>query len=155
MNGKDGEELTKIIKEVIVSKKFKLLGILLVISVLAVPLVGCARGLTLTVSGPKDGATLTESPVSVHGSVSDPEATITVNGLEVEVVEVASSVSPVRLYGAFSAVVELTEGENTITVVATLGEETVTKTVTVTYKQYIAMEERGRFLNHLPGVIRL
>jgi len=121
-----------------VSKKFKLLGILLVIFLLAVSLVGCAKGLTLTVSKPMDGATLTLNHVAVRGSVSDPEATVTVNGLEVEVVEVPTSFETLRAqtarHGSFFADIELTtEGENTITVVATLGEETVTKTVTVTY----------------------
>ena len=119
------------------NKKFKLLGILLVISLLAVPLVGCAKGLTLTVSEPKDGATLTESPVAVSGTVSDPEATITVNDVEVEVVEVATTLETLKAHttgdGSFFADIELAEGENTITVAATLGEETVTKTVTVTY----------------------
>jgi len=103
-----------------VSKKFKLLGILLIISLLAVPIVGC--GLTLTIWEPEDGATLTESPVTVSGAVSNPEATVTVNDVEV------------GRDWQFTTDVELTEGENTITVVATLGEETVTKAVTVTYR---------------------
>jgi nitrogen fixation protein FixH len=79
--------------------------------------------LSLEITSPEDGATLTESPVAVSGTVSDPEATIAVNGVEVEVVE----------DGTFSADVELTDGENIITVVATLDEEILTKTVTVTY----------------------
>jgi hypothetical protein len=119
-----------------VSKKFRLLGILLIIPLLAVPLVGCAKGPTLTISEPKDGATLTESPVTVSGTVSDLKATVTVNGVEVEVeggsLQVPPSLSLVKPF-TFSADVELTEGENTITVVATLGGETVTKTLTVTY----------------------
>jgi len=48
-----------------VSSKFKLLGILLIFSVLAVPLAGCAEGVTLMISEPKDGAILTESHVTV------------------------------------------------------------------------------------------
>ena len=79
--------------------------------------------LSLEITSPEDGATLTESPVAVSGTVPDPEATITVNDVGVEVAE----------DGTFSADVELTEGENTINIVATLGEETLTKTVTVTY----------------------
>jgi hypothetical protein len=118
------------------SNKFKLLGILLIFSVLAVPLVGCVEGLTLTISEPKDGAILTESHVTVSGTVSDPKATVTINGAEVEVessgLEVPPSLPLVKPF-TFSAEVELTPGENTITVVATLGEETITKTVTVTY----------------------
>ncbi len=117
-------------------KKFRLLGILLIISLLAVPLAGCDEGLTLTISEPKDGAILTESHVTVSGTVSDPKATVTVNGAEVEVeggsLEVPPSLPRVKPF-TFSTEVELTAGDNAITVVATLGEETITKTVTVTY----------------------
>ena len=59
--------------------------------------------------------------------------TLTITAVNDMVVEVAED-------GTFSADVELTEGENTITVVATLGEETLAKTVTVTY----LLEEGGR-----------
>ena len=79
--------------------------------------------LSLAITSPEDGAELTESPATVNGTVSKPEATVTVNDIETEVAE----------DGSFSTQVELTEGENTITVVARLGEETVTETVTVTY----------------------
>ena len=79
--------------------------------------------LSLEITSPGDGATVTESPVMVSGTVSDPEATVRVNDVEVEVGE----------DGTFSADVELAEGENMITVVATLDEGTLTKTVTVTY----------------------
>ena len=117
-------------------KKFRLLGILLIFSVLAVPLVSCAEGLTLTISEPKDGAILTESHVTVSGAVSDPKATVTVNGADVKVeggsLEIPPSLPLVKPF-TFSAEVELTAGDNAITVVATLGEETITKTVTVTY----------------------
>jgi len=119
-----------------VSNKFKLLGILLIISLLAVPLVGCAKGLALTISEPKNGAILTESHVTVSGTVSDLKATVTVNGIEVEVeggsLDVPTSLSLVSPF-TFSADIKLIEGENTITVVATFGEETVTKRITVTY----------------------
>jgi len=118
------------------SKRFRLLGILLVISLLAVPLVGCGEELILTISEPKDGAILTESPVTVSGTVFDPKATVTVNSVEVEVESSGLEVHPflplVKPF-TFSTDVELTKGENTITIVATLGEETITKTVTVTY----------------------
>jgi len=79
--------------------------------------------LSLEITSPEAKATLTESPVAVSGTVSDPEATITVNDMEVEVAE----------DGTFSADVELTEGINRIKVVTTRGKETVTKGVPVTY----------------------
>lgn len=121
---------------IIVSKEKGLLGILLIISLLAVPLVSCFNGLALTITEPEDGAILYKSPVTVSGTVSDPKATVTVNDVEAEVevrsLEIPPSLALVKPF-TFSADVELSEGENTITVVATHGEETITKTVTVTY----------------------
>lgn len=99
-------------------------GILLGTSLLALPLVGCAKPLTLTVSRPTDGATLTRSLVMVRGMVSDAKARVMVNDTQVR---------PGRWYGVFTTKVELTEGVNIIKVVATRGKEVLTKTVTVTY----------------------
>jgi hypothetical protein len=100
---------------------YKLLGILLVIFLL-VP--GCAavRPLALTVYFPKDGATYTASPVRVWGYVSSNEATVQVNDVIAPVSE-----------NFYSVNYELAEGENVIKIVATLGEKTVTNTVTVFY----------------------
>jgi hypothetical protein len=86
-------------------------------------LAGCAAPLSVSVSRPHDGATVKTSPVRVAGSCPDNKATITINGQEVAVTQ----------YGSFEAYVPLTEGENTITVVATKGEKTATKTIKVTY----------------------
>ena len=110
------------------SKIFKLVGILLLIPLLALSLVGCAKEeLTLTVYTPVDGDMRTSSSVTLQGKVSDSGATVKINDTEV----------PVTKFGAFSAKVTLNEGENTIKVVATWGEEvvtkTITKTITVTY----------------------
>ena len=55
--------------------------------------------------------------------MSDPDAKVSVNNVEVRT-------HP--KFRTFYLVVDLTEGENVITVVATLGEEMVTKTVTIT-----------------------
>ncbi len=118
----------------------KLMLVLLGISLLAVPLGGCGGELTLTMYDPEDGATInwdaTLYPFYVIGTVSDPDATVTVNGVEVEV----GSRPPLRtgtvfveMPTAFWIALELTEGENTITIVATKGEETVTETLTVIY----------------------
>ncbi len=80
--------------------------------------------LTLAVDSPAEGAALTESPVTLTGKVSNAAAAVTVNDAAVTVAE----------DGSFSAPVSLTEGQNTITVKATLeGQEPVTKTITVTY----------------------
>ena len=105
------------------SNIFKLVGILLLIPLLALSLVGCAKELTLTVYQPEDGATRTSSPVTVQGKVSDSKATVKINNTQVSV----------KKTGSFSAKVTLKEGENTIEVVATRGKEVLTKTLTVTY----------------------
>jgi nitrogen fixation protein FixH len=82
------------------------------------------RILALEITSPQDKAEVTESPIAVTGTVSDPSAGVTVNGREVETAE----------DGTFSATVELEYGENTITVNAAVdGQEPVTKTVTVRY----------------------
>jgi hypothetical protein len=78
------------------------------------------RILAVELTSPKPGAEITESPVIVTGNVSNPKATVTVNGVVVEVAE----------DGTFSAQIELVDGENIIVVTAV---EPVTKTVTVTY----------------------
>lgn len=103
---------------------FKILGVMAIIPLLCLAIVACPTiPLTLDVTSPAEGAELTVTPVTVEGSVSDAEAEVTINEVAVTVAE----------DGTFSGEVELTEGENTITVVATLGEEIVTQTVTVTY----------------------
>ena len=111
-------------------KLFKLLGILLVISLLVLSLAACYESsmtLVLTVDTPQDGATVTENPVTVSGTLNK-TATVKINDVVV----------PVK-GGKFSTSVTLTEGQNVINVVAaarmssTSGEETVSKAVTVTY----------------------
>ena len=86
--------------------------------------VSITRTLALEITSPEDNAEVTESPILIRGTVSDPLATVTVNDRAVEVAE----------DGAFSTLVNLDHGENTIVVNATLaGQETVTKVVTVRY----------------------
>ena len=102
----------------------KLLGISLLISLLALPITACWEGsmiLVLTVDTPQDKTTVSESSVTVSGTVTK-TAEVKINGVVV----------PVK-GGKFSTDFKLTEGSNVINVVATSGKETVTKTVTVTY----------------------
>jgi hypothetical protein len=61
--------------------------------------------------------------LNVTGKVSDAAALVTVNGVEAVVAE----------DGTFSAQVTLVEGENVITVVATLDGEETSYSFTVTY----------------------
>ena len=75
------------------------------------------------ITSPEDGAELTETTVTVTGTVSDAEVTLTINDQAVEV----------AIDGSFSAQVELTEGENVITAVATSGELQTEDSITVTY----------------------
>ena len=103
---------------------FKLLGILLVISLLALLISACtdrAMILVMTVDTPQDGTTITVSPVTVGGTVNK-KAEVKIN----------DAVVPIK-GDKFSTDFKLTEGSNVINVVATSGEATVTKKVTVTY----------------------
>ena len=102
----------------------KLLRISIVISLLALPITACMEGsmiLILTVDTPQDKTTVSESSVTVSGTVTK-TAEVKINGVVV----------PIK-GGKFSTDFKLTEGSNVINVVATSGKETVTKTVTVTY----------------------
>jgi hypothetical protein len=119
-------------KELIMDKLFKLIGILFVLSLLALPLTGCdnppwERGmvLNLKVDTPKDGTTVTTSTVTVSGRVSGTEsagAKVSINGADAPVQD-----------GKYSANVTLTEGKNVINIVATSGQAKPNEQVTVTY----------------------
>ena len=111
------------------SKVRLLLGVILIIALLAlsIPLLGC-KELTVSVIDPREGAAITTPAVEVRGFVSDAKATVWVNDTMVAVGK----------KGYYSTMVELTEGENTINVVAARGKEgkwknAVGRTVTVTY----------------------
>lgn len=108
------------------SRLFKLVSILLLVILLAAPLTACrpwesAMSLVITVKAPQDGATVTASPVTVSGTLSK-TGTVQVNG-----------VAATRKGGDFFADVQLKEGSNVIKIDATAGQETASKTLTVTY----------------------
>ena len=63
--------------------------------------------LTIKIISPANGAVLNENPVNVMGTVSDPSASVTVNG-----------VVPSILGNTFQASLNLPEGENSITAAA-------------------------------------
>ena len=110
----------------------KSLGILFVLSLLALPLTGCDEppweaGMTLSlkVDAPKNGTTVNTSTVTVSGRVlgtQSQDAKLTINGAAVPIKEKKYSTS-----------VTLTEGANVIDVVATSGAVTMNEKVTVTY----------------------
>jgi len=98
------------------SNLFKLLGISLMISLLALTIAACkpwesAMTLIMTVDTPQDGTTISASPVTVSGTVNKTAA-----------VKINDMVVPVK-GGKFSTSVMLTEGSNVINVVATSGKE--------------------------------
>jgi hypothetical protein len=109
-----------------VNNLFRLLGISLVISLLALPIDACkpwesAITLNMTVDTPQDGTTVGSSSIIVSGSVNK-SAKVKINDVEV----------PIK-GGKFSTDFKLTEGNNVINVGATSGKETLTKKLTITY----------------------
>ncbi len=113
-------------------KLFKLIGILFVLSLLALPLTGCDNPpweggmiLNLKVDTPRDGTTVTTSTVTVSGRVSGTQsagASVRINDADVPVKD-----------GKFSTNVTLTEGKNVINIVAKVDQAKPNETVTVTY----------------------
>jgi len=96
---------------------------LLIIPLLVLSLAGCAKELTLSVGTPQDGATVTSSPVTIRGTVSDAGATVKINDRVVEVDK----------EGSFTTTIEPLEGKNIINITATRDDKTINKTITVTY----------------------
>jgi len=106
------------------SSILRIISAMACLSLISSALVACASPLTMTVTSPADGATLTGSSgsVKVTGTVSDTNAVVRVNGIFAD-----------HAYGSFSQTIQLTSGTNVVTIVATAGKSTVTKQVTVTY----------------------
>jgi hypothetical protein len=111
-------------KELIVNNLFKILRILALISLLALPITSCLEGsmvLILTVDTPQEKATVSTPTVTVSGTVT--------KTAEVKVNDVAVPSKG----GKFSTEIKLTEGINVIDVVAKSGKDVERKTVTITY----------------------
>jgi outer membrane lipoprotein SlyB len=110
----------------------KFLGILFVISLLALPMTGCnnppwesGNALDLKVDTPRNGTTVTTSTVTVAGHLTGTQragATVTLNGTAVPVKD-----------DKFSTIVTLTEGKNVLDIVAESGGAKPSQKVTVTY----------------------
>ena len=116
-------------------KIFKVLGMMVIVPLFCVALVGCTstKAVELEITSPADGEVLSTSPVTVEGRVSDLEVTVTINGEEVLVRLKMEPYGLQRQYPAFSGDVELSEGGNTITVIARLNGQEMSETITVTY----------------------
>jgi len=112
--------------------RFKILGILFVVSLLVLQVTGCSNPpwdsgttLTLKVDEPHDGSTVTVSTITVSGRVLGSQsatAKVSVNDKDVPVAD-----------HKFSTTVTLNEGKNVITIVAANGAAKPSKIVTVTY----------------------
>ena len=112
---------------------FKLIGILVMLSLLALPLTGCdtppwESGMTLVlkVDTPRDGTTVDAPAVTVSGRVVGSQsegAKVTINNANVPVKD-----------GKYSTSVTLTEGTNVINIAASSsGGVNLAEKVTVTY----------------------
>lgn len=77
--------------------------------------------LAVSIETPPDGATVSSSTIAVAGTVSDPEATVSVNG-------VAAAVNGT---GWTAAAVPIAEGENLLTAAASRGSDTASDASTV------------------------
>ena len=111
------------------NKLAKLICALLIISLLAIPMVGCSKPLSLRITTPMNESIVDTSPVEVRGYVSDSKATVWVGD---------TTVTTVSKQGYWSTKLELVEGENTFIVTAARGKpdnwkDTVAWSVTVTY----------------------
>jgi len=113
-------------------KLFKVIAILFVFFLLALPLTGCDNPpwdagmvLVLKVDSPKDGTTVNTSTVTVSGRVNGTQsanAKVRINDADVPVEG-----------GKYSANVTLTEGKNVISIVAAAGQAQPKEDVIVTY----------------------
>lgn len=117
----------------------KALVILFTFAILGSLIAGCTKiPLSLRIDSPEDGAEFSVNVQKVSGVVSDPEATVQINGIEAK--EVAQD-------GAFYAYIELSEGESTIEARATRGKYTYSETIAVTFVPelaiYIDLETEG------------
>jgi len=79
--------------------------------------------LSLRISSPEDGVELRMNLQKVSGTISDPQATVVVNGIEANMTE----------DGSYHAYIDLMEGENTVRAVALKGVDKVTQAVEVTF----------------------
>jgi hypothetical protein len=110
------------------NKLLKLMGIIFVLSLLALQLSGCtesAMTLVLKVDMPKDGTTVNKPTVTVSGHLSGSQSAgtkVSINGADALVKE-----------DKFSADVTLNEGKNVINIDATNGSAKLSEQVTVTY----------------------
>ncbi len=108
---------------------YKLIVVLFVLSLLALPLTGCDTDsgmvLVVKVDTPKNGATVDTPTVTVSGRVVGTEskaAKVSINEIDAPVVD-----------GKYSANVTLKEGKNVIKIVAKSGQAAPMEEVTVTY----------------------
>ncbi len=99
---------------------------------------GASGTFDIVINEPLDGETVHYPSLTLHGYVSDPSASVTVNGMETNADN----------EGYFEANVSLREGENTITASARRGNETAFDTVEVAYHPLLdikVLEPDGKY----------
>jgi flagellar hook assembly protein FlgD len=102
------------------------------------------RVLDLEITSPLDKAEVAQSPIIVRGIVSDPAATVTVNGRQISTGK----------DGTFYASVELNYVKNSINVTATVdGQTPVVKTLTVTRILVLELDSPSYITELTEGVI--
>ncbi len=126
------ERVRSILKGDAMYNPLKILGSLLMLSLLTLPLAGCdsppwesGMVLTLKVDTPKDGTTVTTSTLMIGGRVNGSQAAaakVKINGADVPVKD-----------KKFSHSVTLTEGTNVLSIAATSEGATLKENVAVTY----------------------
>jgi hypothetical protein len=111
-----------------VKQTYFLLTTLLIVS--SITVAGCTKiPLSLQIDSPEDGAEFSVNVQKVSGVVSDPKATVQVNGIE----------AGVDQNGDFYAYVEFNEGENTIKAEAIRGRDNYFETLIVTFTPPLAV----------------
>jgi len=89
----------------------------------------CNHSLSLHISTPLDGTILKTNIIQVIGDVSNPKATVTINGQEAYITG----------KGSFNKYVELKEGTNTIEAVAKLGGKSITTYLQVVFNPSLVL----------------
>lgn len=113
-------------------KLAKLVCAIAIISLLAIPVAGCSKPLTLTITAPTNESIVNASPVEVRANVSDAKATVWVNDTVVAITKYRAG------GGYISTKLDLNEGENSIKVTAARGKpdkwkDVIERTMSVTY----------------------
>lgn len=119
---------------------FKEIMALCLLLILIFAITGCDSSetesieLNIQITSPEDNAELRVNVVKVTGTVSDENATVTVNGIEVDVIK----------DGSFCAYLDIPPGDNTIKVIAVCDNEQVSQIIKVNFTPALAVYLESR-----------